>query len=115
MAAIRQDFILWRGTTQTVEFSVIDDNGNAVDITSWTGALTLRLHSSDADPAAFSKAGAIYGSPGNGKFRVPITKAESLTVAAGRYQHTFERTNAGSEDVCAFGIATVRLDLVNAP
>lgn len=115
MAAIRQDFTIWRGAPEPLEFTVTDDDGNPVDIAGWTAVLTLRAHSSDPDPPAFSKAGQISGVTTDGVFRVTPTKAESLTIPAGRYQHTFERSNSGSERVLTYGVATVRYDLVNGP
>lgn len=114
MAAIRQDHTLWRGTSPTIAFSVVDDDGVAVDVTGWTAVYTLRLHASDPDPAALSIAGAIFGAPAAGVFRVAITKAQLLALAAGNYQFSFERTNSGNEDVLAFGVATLRLDIRNA-
>jgi hypothetical protein len=113
MDAIRQDHTLWRGTSPTLEFSVVDEDGNAVNIAGWTAAYTLRQYASAPDPPTLSKAGSIFGPSTDGKFRVSPTRAELLAVAAGRYQFTFERTNVGSEDVLAYGVTTVRLDVVN--
>jgi hypothetical protein len=113
--AIRQDFTMWRGATTIVEFAVVTAAGAPADVTGWTAVLTLRLHSSDADPVALAQAAAIFGTPTNGILRATITKAASLLVAAGRYTFTLERSNTGNEDVLAYGTATVRLDVVNAP
>lgn len=115
MDAIRQDFTMWRGATTTVEFAVQNADGTPTNVAGWTAVLTLRVHNSDPDPAALSQAGAIFGAPTDGIFHITISKAASLGVAAGRYAFTFERSNAGNEDVLTYGTATVRLDLVNAP
>jgi hypothetical protein len=114
MGAIRQDFILWRGTAPTIQDTVLKDDGTPEDVNNWTAQLTLRPNGYSPNPVTFSKALAPFGPTIEGKLRATLTKTETLTIPAGKYAFTIERTNTGNEDVLTYGYVTVRHDILNA-
>jgi hypothetical protein len=113
MAAAKATFTLWRGTSPTLQFFVKDAAGNVVDVSGWAGMFTMRKTAAAADQPALQQA-SVIGSASAGRLDVPLTKAQTLLVASGEYEFTYERTNAGSEEVVTEGMVRVRLDILNA-
>lgn len=111
--AADKDFVLYRGSAPTLRFTMTT-NGS---VATWTTKLTLRARADGPDPPALSKAGTIadVGSVSTpGVFTVALTKAETLALEARRYAYSFEREDAGFEDVLTIGVGDVRYDIKNA-
>lgn len=106
------NFTIWRGTAPTLVFTLttVPDGG----VAGWTTSFTMRLKDTSADPVYFQKAGSISDAA-LGVFHVALTKAETLALAVRGYQFSFERTDAGFEDLLSIGHVTVRYDVKNAP
>lgn len=113
MAAEKQDFKLYRGTTALLRF-VMMTNGS---VSGWTTRLSVRIHDTDPDPLVLDVAGSIedQGSSSTpGIFNVTITKAQTLTLVPRKYTYSLERVDAGVEDLLAIGTITVKLDVRNS-
>ncbi len=114
MAAARANFDMWRGAAQPLDFLVTNSVGVVQDVSGWTAMFTMRASSTAADPPVLSLSAVVLGAGTDGTLRVSPAKADTLSVAPGRYVYTLERTNSGQEQVLTYGVVTVRADVNNA-
>jgi hypothetical protein len=109
------NILIYRGSAPTVRVRIKDKTtGAAVDVTGWTGRLTLRPTEGAPDPPALQKAWTIDGSPALGTVKIPLTRTETLTLSARNYAYSIARDNDGFEDPVVKGVAKVEFDIYHA-
>ena len=78
---------VYRGTTKQINISLVDENGNALDLTNAT--VTLQLAADRNTPTADLAAAwsmTIVGDPTNGSVRRDLAPADTANLAAGTYE-----------------------------
>lgn len=105
---ITADDRFFAGEDKSLRYFVVDSAGAAQDMTGW--ALEWVLRRSAAHPTATltktTGAAQIVIDNGNGTSdmaTVSITDDDTLNLVAGQYVYALRRTDAGSEQVLAFG------------
>lgn len=97
-----------KGEDKTLVFDVVDSTGAAQAMTGWALEWVLR-RSAAATTAILTKntsGGTISISNGDGtddRATVTITDDDTVDLVAGQYEYALRRTDAGFEQVLAFG------------
>ena len=98
------------GDDVPLDFTVVDENGDAVDITGYALEWVLRETPGSAT-ATITKTTSdgitITGGPA-GKCRAAIADTDTIDLSPGRYFHTLKRTDDGLETVLSFGQAVLQ-------
>lgn len=100
----------FRGQDDIFEYSIVDADGAAVNITSWALEWVMR-ESESASTAALTKttaAGITITNGAGGVLQVAISDTDTLTLEPRTYVYALRRTDAGSEQILAFGDAVLR-------
>lgn len=108
---IRESHKWFRGADKNFRFTVLDDDGVAVDITGWAVEWVVRKHKGDQGTALLSKtagSGIILTTPASGILTVAVADTDTDGIPAGTYYYTLWRTDAGVEVELAFGEAVLR-------
>jgi hypothetical protein len=106
-----QDFTMYRGETGYVNFTVLDTNGTAVNLTNYTvhwglalnslGDYLLHKHSPTAS-------GITIVAAASGMFRVILEPDDTSDLRADKYYHEARLVDAsGNQSVVAIGFATI--------
>lgn len=93
------------GEDRVLEFTVVDENDAAVDITSYALEWVLRRKrgSPSADITKTTGSGITITDGPNGVCEVAIDDTDTLTLSPEQYFHTLRRTDDGLETVLSFG------------
>jgi len=102
--AVQNAIEFFQGEDVTLEFTVEDAAGAAVDVTGWTTTFSIARTAGDA--ILVTAAGAIIDAA-TGRIDVVLTDTDTDTLS-GSYAYDFKRMNAGSEAVLSYGPVTVR-------
>ncbi|MGK2965508.1 MAG: hypothetical protein ACSLFM_07865 [Tepidiformaceae bacterium] len=100
------------GTDKTLEFTVVDADSVAVNITGW--ALQWVLTLKDSRTVMLTKtvgSGITITSGAAGILQVAVADTDTNDFATGRtalYDYELRRTDAGNEDVLAYGTVVLR-------
>lgn len=105
MSAINANFQMavsrYRGNTAPEEFQLVDNNGNAIDITDRSFILTVNPASNPVDNTndVYELTGVITNAS-NGLYRFPISQTQADSAAAGEYFFDIKMTyDPGTGDV----------------
>ena len=105
---ITADDHYFAGEDKTLVFDIVDVNGAAQTMTGWALEWVVR-RSASSTTATLTKttgAGTVALSNGSGtddRATVTITDDDTLNLVTGTYVYALRRTDAGSEQVLAFG------------
>ena len=104
----------FKGADQQFRFTIVDSAGNAQTMTGWALEWVVRRLSPATATAVLTKntsGGTIVISSGSGtddRATVTVTDDDTLNLPAGTYYHALRRTDAGNEQVLAFGTAELQ-------
>lgn len=101
--ATKANLVVDQGTTFTTTITVSDDEGNALDLTGYTGAAQIRKHYTSSNSVNF----AVSISAGTGEVTLSLTANATANLNAGRYVYDCELTNSGTVSRILEGIVTV--------
>lgn len=90
--AIKANIVIDQGTDFTTEIDVLDDNGDVVDLTGYTGAAQLRKHYTSATSTSFN----VTIDASAGQVILSMNAVTSANVTAGRYVYDCELTSSGN-------------------
>lgn len=102
--AIKANLILDQGADYVTTLNVTDDDGNAIDLTGYTGAAQMRRHYTSVTAYNFT----VTINASQGTVNLSLTANTSNTIPAGRYVYDCELTdNTGKKSRLVEGIVTV--------
>lgn len=103
--ATKANIIIDQGTTFTTTVNLTDENGDALDLTDYTGASQMRKHYTSSNSVAF----AVSLGGVTGVITLGLTSAQTANLTAGRYVYDVEVTHTPSNTVSRIieGIVTV--------
>lgn len=90
--AIKANIVIDQGTDFSTEIDVLDENGDIVDLTGYSGAAQMRKHYTSATATAFNVAIDESG----GSVTLSMNAATTGTITAGRYVYDCELTNSSN-------------------
>jgi len=90
--AIKANITIDQGTDFSTEIDVLDENGDVVDLTGYSGAAQMRKHYTSSTSTAFNVAINASG----GTVTLSMNAATSANVTAGRYVYDCELTSSGN-------------------
>lgn len=103
------DGIWWRDEDQSLQFTVLDSAGAAVNITGWTLTFTLYDRAGTTVHTETSAGGGIaLTAPASGILAVTVGATELAAASAGNYYYRLIRTNSGNATVVAYGDVVLR-------
>jgi len=112
MAAENQDFTLYQGEDEQVDFYVTDSDGSPKTLTGasiewgmWLSGTRLLTKTTG------SGASLVNGLGTNDIVRVAIAKADSISLQPGAYYHECRIVLSGSEQVIAVGHVLLKLSM----
>lgn len=109
-ANITVDESLFLEEDRPLEYTVLDEDGVAVNITGWTVTWTLRVDRATS-AALITKtvgSGITLTTPASGILRVTIDSADWSTIDPGNYWMVLERTGSGTNAVLSRGYMVVK-------
>lgn len=102
--AIKANIFIDQGTTHSTQLAVNDTNGNAVDLTGYTGAAQLRKHYTSSNSISFSVSITAYP----GAITLNLSANTTANLQSGRYVYDVEVTDSqGQVSRMIEGIATI--------
>lgn len=109
MTATAQDAEAFAGDDKTIQFTVTDLDGAALDLTNATIEWVLRRY--EGGPVALRKTladGIVVTAPTGGIFAVTISAADTASMEPGVYYHGAAVTIDGKISTVAIGLVTLR-------
>jgi ligand-binding sensor domain-containing protein len=108
--ATRVDITCRKGDTFKLEFTFTDDNGDAIDLTSYAWKMDVKeTDTSSADIIADSDF--TYTGTDQGKLTVDATAATMAAVAGGLYVYDLQSTSAGTVKTWVYGLFKINEDV----
>lgn len=101
--ASKANLTIDQGTTFTTTITITDDDGNALDLTGYTGAAQLRKHYTSSNSVNFT----VSITPATGEVTLSLTANATSNIVAGRYVYDCELTNSGTVSRVLEGIVTI--------
>lgn len=101
--ASKANLIIDQGTTFSTTITVTDDDGNALDLSGYTGAAQIRKHYTSSNSVSFN----VSISAATGEVTLSLTANATSNIVAGRYVYDCELTNSGTVSRVLEGIVTV--------
>jgi hypothetical protein len=101
--ATKANLVIDQGTTFTTTLTVTDDDGDALDLTGYTGSAQIRKHYTSSNSVSFS----VSVTPASGEVTLSLTANATANITAGRYVYDCELTNSGTVSRILEGIVTV--------
>lgn len=101
--ASKANLIIDQGTTFSTTITVTDDDGNALDLSGYTGAAQIRKHYTSSNSVSFN----VSISAATGEVTLSLTANATSNIVAGRYVYDCELTNAGTVSRVLEGIVTI--------
>lgn len=106
----RVDITCRRGDTFKLEFTFTDDNGDAIDLTSYTWKMDVKeTDTSSSDIIADSSF--TYSGNTDGELTVTATAATMAAVSGGLYVYDLQSTNGGTVKTWVYGIFKINEDV----
>lgn len=100
----KANLIIDQGTTFSTSVDILDENGNATDLSNYSGAGQIRKHYTSTNATSFTIS--ITANTGTVQFSLDANTTQSL--AAGRYVYDIELTDgAGEVSRVLEGIVTI--------
>jgi len=96
---------LFVGEDQRLDWTIYGVDQEPQDITGWT--ITFKLATSQTATAAVTKT-ATLTTPAGGLCSVSLAAADTSGLTPGRWYYTLARTNAGNNQVLAYGNAVLQ-------
>lgn len=90
--AIKANLLIDQGSDFSTEIDVLDDNGDPVVLTGFTGAAQMRKHYTSSTSTAFN----VTINAGNGTVTLSMNAATSSAVTPGRYVYDCELTSSSN-------------------
>lgn len=102
--AIKANIVIDQGTDFSTTINVTDDEGNPVNLTSFTGAAQIRKHYTSSNSRSF-----VVTTNGSGVVELTMNAANTNTLVPGRFVYDCELTDTSSNTVSRLveGIVTV--------
>ena len=108
--ATRVDITCRRGDTFKIEFTFTDDDGDAIDLTSYSWKMDVKeTDTSSGDIIADSSF--TYSGNSDGKLTVSATAATMAAVSGGLYVFDLQSTNSGTVKTWIYGLFKVNEDV----
>ena len=103
--ATKTNLVIDQGSTFSVTISVLDADGNTVDLTNYTGAAQMRKHYTSNTATAFT----VTLGGANGTVSLAMNAATTSNVTSGRYVYDVEITDTNTLSITRIieGIVTV--------
>jgi len=101
--ASKANLTIDQGTTFTTTITITDDDGNALDLTGYTGAAQLRKHYTSSNSVNFT----VSITSATGEVTLSLTANATSNIVAGRYVYDCELTNSGTVSRVLEGIVTI--------
>lgn len=102
--AIKANLIVDQGADYSTSISVTDDNGEAIDLTGYTGAAQMRRHYTSVSYYSFD----VQITGNQGEVVLSLTANTSNTIPSGRYVYDCELTDgSGKRSRLVEGIVTI--------
>lgn len=90
--AIKANLLIDQGSDFSTEIDVLDDNGDPVVLTGFTGAAQMRKHYTSSTSTAFN----VSINASDGTVTLSMNAATSSTVTPGRYVYDCELTSSSN-------------------
>jgi len=90
--ASKSNIIIDQGTTFSTVINYTDDNGDARDLTGYTGDAEMRKHYTSSNSQSFS----VSLGGANGTVTLSLTSAQTANLVAGRYVYDVEVTSGAN-------------------
>ena len=90
--AIKANLLIDQGSDFSTEIDVLDDNGDPVILTGFTGAAQMRKHYTSSTSTAFN----VSINASEGTVTLSMNAATSSTVTPGRYVYDCELTSSSN-------------------
>ena len=90
--AIKANLLIDQGSDFSTEIDVLDDNGDPVVLTGFTGAAQMRKHYTSSTSTAFN----VTINAGDGTVTLSMNAATSSAVSPGRYVYDCELTSSSN-------------------
>lgn len=103
-APINSDHAWFAGEDQALRWTIYDSVGAAQDITGWT--ISFKMAATQSGASVLTKTSAIT-TAASGITTVSVAAADTSTLG-GTYFYTLSRTDSGSNQVLAYGLAVLQ-------
>jgi hypothetical protein len=90
--ATKANIIIDQGTTFSTDIYLTDDNGDAFDLTGYTGVSKMRKHYTSSNAQSFT----VSLNTANGFVTLSLTSANTSDLTAGRYVYDVEVTSSSN-------------------
>ena len=84
--ATKANIIIDQGTTFSTDIYLTDDNGDAIDLTGYTGASTMRKHYTSSNSQSFT----VALNSSNGYVTLSLSSTQTSNLTPGRYVYDVE-------------------------
>ncbi len=84
--ATKANIIIDQGTTFSTSINLTDDNGDAIDLTGYTGRAQMRKHYTSSNSQSFT----VSLQSSNGIVTLSLTETQTANLTAGRYVYDVE-------------------------
>lgn len=101
--ASKANLVIDQGTSFTTTITVTDDDGNALDLTGYTGAAQIRKHYTSSNSVSFT----VSIAAATGEVTLALTANATANLAAGRYVYDCELTTGQTVSRIIEGIVTI--------
>lgn len=89
--ALKANIVIDQGTDYSTTINVTDDNGDPVDLSTYTGAAQMRKHYTSSNATAFT-----VTTDGSGVVTLSMNAATSGNLVPGRYVYDCELTDSSN-------------------
>lgn len=101
--ATKSNLLIDQGSTFSSIINLTDENGDAIDLSTYTGAAQMRKHYTSTNSVSFS-----VDLTANGRVTLSLTANQTANIIAGRYVYDVEVTDiSGTISRIVEGIVTV--------
>ena len=101
--ATKANLVVDQGTTFTTTITVTDDEGDALDLTGYTGSAQIRKHYTSSNSVPFT----VTVNEPTGEVTLALTANATSNLVAGRYVYDCELNSSGTISRILEGIVTV--------
>ena len=106
----RVDITCRKGDTFKLEFTFTDDDGDAIDLTTYTWKMDVKeTDTSSSD--AIGDSSFTYSGNDEGKLTITATASTMAGVSGGLYVYDLQSTNSGTVKTWVYGIFKVNEDV----
>lgn len=103
--ATKTNLVVDQGSTFSVTISVLDADGNTVDLSNYSGAAQMRKHYTSNTATSF----AVTLGGANGTVSLAMNASTTANISSGRYVYDVEITDSSTQSITRIieGIVTV--------